>query len=114
MVYQQQHPFLYVHLDKKKYVVSVCIGLMISVIIWMIVTLNLTMPDHIEHYPLSEQNIMLWIKKKCKQSNCMHRLGIFPGSVMVEVMPKVQMPNECASIRKGVGLCLNEQLSPVF
>ena len=68
----------------------------------MIVTLNLTVPDHIEHYPLSEQNIMLWIKKKCKQSNCMHRLGIFPGSVMVEVMPKVQMPNECASIRKGV------------
>ena len=79
----------------------------------MIVTLNLTMPDHIEHYPLSEKYNAL-DQKKCKQSNCMHRLGIFPGSVMVEVMPKVQMPNECASIRKGVGLCLNEQLSPVF
>jgi hypothetical protein len=109
VVYQQIKPCWYVHIQKKNYIASGSIGIVITAVLWLMVTMPREQWKNTSQH-LTEKQLIHWVKKTCQASQCIQQLGVFPHGIMVKFTPGFGIPRECDRLKKGGVLCSNTRL----
>lgn len=102
--YQKWKPFMYVHVKKSRYAVSVVIGLMTIALVWSMIMANLTLGIPNEPSIPTYHALSSFVQRFCGNSSCINELGIYPNVVLIR-HNKTDVPKECQKIQKGVVKC---------
>ena len=102
--YQQWKPYVYVHVNKSRYAVSVVVGFITIALAWSMVMASLTL--RIPHEPKipSYHDLSTFVQRFCGTLSCINELGIYPDVVLIR-HNKIDGLSGCQKIQKGVVKC---------
>ena len=102
--YQQWKPYVYVHVNKSRYAVSVVVGLITIALVWSVIVANITLAIPNEPRVPSYHTLRTFVQRFCETSSCINELGIYPNVVLIR-HNKTNVPSGCQKIQKGVVKC---------
>ena len=111
--YHQIKPCIYIHQQKKRYVLSISIGIILSSIWWGVVFFSTPFNSQGAAQPLANTHyhrIMDWVQHTCPMGPCIQRMGIFPHAMMIEFKDQNRQLQDCKRYNKRGYVCLNEHV----
>ena len=108
--YRSWKRFVYVHVKKERYVVSLMIGLMVTSFFWVLIFANFKFSIRNDPTLPSYQFVSVWVRNFCGNQPCISELGIYPNLLLIR-HHKTSDPPGCNRIQKGVVKCFIESSS---